>query len=142
VYNSANELVPCTSKMKIFTAKGGNLYESGRPTVTEKSQASGTTMDGKINRIYKLLVEMKEEVISRDYIKQVIAEIVNDKMDRIREEMQQWKTVEMETLISQAVKRSAEYKKCGNKHTLSVSDGTNKITYNQAVKNQRICVNR
>jgi len=44
VYNSAKELVPCTNKVEIFTAKRGNLYENGKSIVTtnEKSQATGT----------------------------------------------------------------------------------------------------
>jgi len=129
VHNFANELVPCTSKVEIITAKWGTLYENGKTTntVNEKSLASGTTMDGKINRIYKLLVEMKEEVISRDYIKQVIAEVVNDEMDKIREEIQQWKTTKLEPLIGQAVRREVQSIK-DVAATLIVSEETSKST--------------
>jgi len=137
VYNSAKELVPCTSKVEIFTAKGGNLYENGKPVVTasEKSQATGVIMDDKINRIYKLLVEIREEIISRDYIKQVIAEVVNEEMDKIRKEIQQWKTTKFEELIGQAIGREMQSIK-NVAATLSISDGTNKNTYSQVVKNQ------
>jgi len=137
VYNSAKELVPCTSKVEIFTAKGGNVYENGKLTiaVNEKNQASGTTMDDRINCIYKLLIEMRKEVISRDYIKQVIAEIVNDEMDKIRAEIQQWKTTTLKTLIGQAVRREVQTIR-NVAATLTISDGTNKSTYSQAVKKQ------
>jgi len=89
-------------------------------------------MNGKINRIYKLLVEIREKVISRDYIKQVIAEVVNDEINKIREEIQQWKTAKLEALIRQAVRREVQ----SIKNVAATLDGTNKNTYSQAVKNQ------
>jgi len=78
---------------------------------------------------------MREEVISRDYIKQVIAEVVNEEMDKIREEIQQWKTIKLEALMGRVVRGEMQSIK-NVAATLSVSDGTNKNTYSQVVKNQ------
>jgi len=137
LYNSAKELVPCTSKVEIFTAKGGNLYENGKSVVTanERSQVTGSIIDDKINRIYKLLIEMREEVISRGYIKQVIAKVVNEEMDKIRKEIQQWKTTK--ALMGRAVRGEMQSIK---NVAATLSDGTNKNTYSQVVKNQSVSV--
>lgn len=132
VYNSANELVPCGGKVEAITVKSRN--ENGRPSTTEERQTSGAAMDSKINDIYKLLADMRYE-ISRDYIKQVITEVISEELSKIRMELQQWKMTEMETLINQAVKR--EVKNAIKEATMLKETGeTIKNTYSQAVKNQ------
>lgn len=135
VYNSANELVPCTGKVEIFAVKGRNINESRRLSVTDEEQASGSSMDSKIDGIYKLLIEMREEVISRECIKQMITEVISEEMDKIRMEIQKWKIAEIETLINQAVTR--EVKNINSLSTiLTEQDETSRNTYSQAVKNK------
>lgn len=52
--------------------------------------------------IYKLIKETKEELISKEMIKEII-NITIEEMDRMRQEFQTWKREEMDRVISEAV---------------------------------------
>lgn len=107
------ELVPCKGKTEIFTVKSNTNVSDGagvsdrerKTSNSEGGRASGSTMDSKIEVIYKMIKEIKNEMVGKDLIKKVITEAIEEEMDRVRQEIQTWKEAELESLVSSAIKR-------------------------------------
>lgn len=62
-------------------------------------------MDSKIEAIYKMIKEIKNEMIGKDLIKKIIMEAIDEELDRVRQEIQTWKEAELESLVSDTIKR-------------------------------------
>lgn len=110
VYNRANELVPCEGRMEKYfiNQMGENSKERKRLEAEEgrypRERSSLTGMENKIDSLYKLVKEVKDEIIGKDMIRTVIMEAIKEEMDRVKAELQQWKVTDMESLISTVVK--------------------------------------
>jgi len=155
IYNSANELVPCKGKYEIYQQKSGSAAEvsgegdkkrgsvdagaSGSPAVsravggeqTEAARQKSDSIDGKIENVYKLLKETKNEMIGKEMIKKFIKETLEEEMRKIREQLQQWKTHELRELVSDIVRKDLK----GEMSNLSSeNDRSLKKTYSGAVK--------
>ena len=103
VYNAANELVPCKGKVETYVLKQGATAEgsgdkrraSGDPSILSGGDSSPApqrcistdevSMDAKIGNMYKLLKEIKDEMMGRDLIKGVIREILEEEMNNVVE---------------------------------------------------------
>jgi len=48
--------------------------------------------------MYKLIKEIKNEMIRKEVIKGIITEVINEKMDKLRQELQHWKTTMMQEM--------------------------------------------
>lgn len=58
--------------------------------------------------LYKLLKEIKNDIIEKDLIKNVITEAIDEEMDRIRQEIQTWKEAELEVIVSKIIKKEIQ----------------------------------
>lgn len=65
-------------------------------------------MDCKIDCIYKMVKQVKDKIIGKELIRRTIAEVIGKEMDKIRRDLQHWKTTEMESLISTAVRKEIQ----------------------------------
>jgi len=65
-------------------------------------------MEDKIEVIYKMIKEIKDEMIGKNLIKRTITEAVNEEMDRIRQEIQSWKEEELKSLVSSVVRKEVK----------------------------------
>jgi len=94
-------------------------------------RAKWSTVDVKIENIYKLIKEIKNEMIGKDMIKNIIKETIEEEIDKIRVQLQQWKTYELKTVVSEMVKKEL------NDVLPVLSSGTDRgmmKTYSGAVK--------
>lgn len=154
IYNAANELVPCKGKMEIFTIKGGSIEggngDKKRGSVDTSASGEGgpatlrlsgterddltmharDNMDNKIENIYKLLKETKDEMMGKEMIRNIIRETLEEEMNKIREQLQQWKTQELEALVREMVRKELSEVPILSKET----DRSLKKTYSGAVK--------
>jgi len=88
VYNTENKLIPCVGTTEIFVLKSG-LHVSGVTGGSRERKGSSTdTMDGKIEAIYKMIKEMKDERIGNYLIKKAIKEAVEEEIYTVRCELQ------------------------------------------------------
>lgn len=106
VYNEDNELIPCTGKTEVIIIRSTTDSGQSGSEFRERrlSNAENKTMDDKIETIYRLVKEMKKEMIAKELLKRVITEAIDEEMNRVREEIQHWKFYELEKAISGAVK--------------------------------------
>lgn len=117
VYNKANELIPCGGKIEKYMVKsdGKMSGESSRerklsaPENEQKlrernASTSVSIKDTKIDNIYKMVQEIKDEMIGKNVLRRAITEAIDEEMKRVREEIQHWKSYELEALISEALK--------------------------------------
>jgi len=150
IYNTANELVPCKGKTEIYVTKssvnenisvaGGSSRER-KVSSTEDNRTSGRTMEDKIEAIYKMIKEIKNEMIGKDMIKRAITEAVEEEMDRVRVEIQTWKEAELESMVSGIIKR--EVKKLADFLPMmgtNIQEIGKKKSYSEAVSNKQEAV--
>lgn len=119
VYNKANELIPCDGKIEKHMVKNdgktsGESSKDRKVSATDSGQkqrersasasASVNIKDTKIDNIYKMVQEIKDEMIGKNILRRAITEVIEEEMNRVREEIQHWKFYELETIISEAVK--------------------------------------
>lgn len=81
VYNKENELVPCKGKTEVFTMESSISDQGASESSRERKIAdaevgwvSGTTMDSKIDAIYRMISEIRNEIEGKKLIKQAITE--------------------------------------------------------------------
>lgn len=111
--NKGTELVPCKEKTEVFTLKSNTNVSDGagessgerKTSSSEGGLAAGHTMASKIETIYKMIKEIKSEMIGKDLIKKVITEAIDEEMDRVRQKIQDWKEVKLESLVSDTIER-------------------------------------
>jgi len=65
-------------------------------------------MKDKIETIYKMIKEIKDEMVEKDLIKRAITEAVNEEMNRTRQEIQSWKEDELKSLVSSVVRKEVK----------------------------------
>jgi len=140
-YNKEDELVLCKGKTEVFTLKSsasdsGSGGSSGERKIAdaEGGRASGSTMDSKIDAIYRMIREIKNEMVGKNLIKQAITEAVDEEMDRVRQEIQTWKEAELKTILSSIIKKEIKM--------LADANGRNKYSRNREKEEelQRCCV--
>ncbi|EFN81349.1 hypothetical protein EAI_04361 [Harpegnathos saltator] len=51
-----------------------------------------------------MIQEIQDEMIEKNVIRRVITEAIDEEMARVREELLHWRSYELETLISEALK--------------------------------------
>lgn len=155
VYNAANELVPYI--VEKYTAKSVNSIESGATgqessrkdrkmlESRERKELEGNQtvnkLDAKIDFVYKLIKEIKNEMVGKEIIRGIIIEIIDEEMDRIRRELQHWRMEELEQRLSAAVAKEIQNVISGIL-TLSRSrqrscESRNSQSYSGAVKNKQ-----
>lgn len=93
-----SELVPCKGKTEVFMLKSNTNVSDGagessterKLSSSEDGLASSSTMNNKIEATYKIIKEIKSEIIGKDIIKKVITEAIDEEMNRVRQEIA-WK---------------------------------------------------
>lgn len=112
IYNAYNELVPCKGKMEIFTVKDGSIEGGNGDRKRGGIDASAYGEDGsaamhlpgmeradlmmqkwdhmdiKIENVYKLIKETKDEMMGKVMIRNIIRESVEEEVSKIREQLQ------------------------------------------------------
>lgn len=142
------ELVPCKGKLDIFVIKSNTNEFDGagergreRKASNEGGRAACSTMDSKIEAIYKMMKEIKDEMIGKDLLKKVITEAIDEEMDRVRTEIQTWKEAELESLVRDTIK--VEMKKLAEaipKLGVSVQEERKKSYSEAAAKKQEAVI--
>lgn len=61
-------------------------------------------LEKKVDKIFGIIKEMKEETVGMNIIRKIIEEAVEEKLDRIRMDIQKWKERELEEIIAKTVK--------------------------------------
>ncbi|KMQ85478.1 rna-directed dna polymerase from mobile element jockey-like protein, partial [Lasius niger] len=95
-------------------------------------------LDSKIDNMYKLIKEIKDEIIGKEVIRKVIYE----ELHKVRQEMQLWKTTELKLIISEVVKKEIQEARNivpGSSTELGV---VNTGTYSGAVKNEQVGITK
>lgn len=64
VYNQTNELIPCKGKTEMLVVAGGSGSRD-RNISNSEAQISDSTMESKVEAIYKTIKEIKDEMIGR-----------------------------------------------------------------------------
>ena len=143
IYNKDNELEQCKGKTETFVLASGSSRE--RKTSDADAEGSRTTcssMDSKIDAIYKMIREIKNEMVGKDLIRQVITEVVDEEMEKVRHEIRMWKEAELKPMINRIVKE--EGKKLVNllptAGTSTQDTGKKKKSYSDAVSNKQEAV--
>lgn len=92
VYNMDNELMNCNGKYEILTIKDKKSDESSvtmkRTLSTDESQQGGTSMEKKIDW---LVYKMKDDMVSKKEIKNMIIDVVKFETEKLRKEMEEMK---------------------------------------------------
>lgn len=104
VYNQMNELIPCKGKVEVLVIAGGSGSRD-RNASSSEAQILESIMESKVEIIYKVIKEIKDEMIDKTFLKRAIQEAVEEEMDRIRVEIQTWREVELEQIISSTIKK-------------------------------------
>ena len=153
-YNSANELILCKGKFETVTQKCGSV-EGGSSEKRKESadmSASGdgspasmrvaelmkqvnvnkneSMLDAKVDNILILVNELKDDMIVKDVIRNIIRESIEVEMNKIRVQMQQWMKQELRVLVSKTGKDL-------HSEVLNLSietDRSTKMTYSGVVK--------
>lgn len=87
-------------------------------------------MNNKIDNIYKLIKETKDEMVGKEMTRNIIREILKEEMNNIREQLQLWNTHELKALVSEMVRKELNEVPILS----SESEGSLKKTYSGAVK--------
>lgn len=161
VHNASNELVPCKGKMETYIIK--KTYEGCVPVresdkereLLEDGRMLGSSMvgrvdnidehmdqnlltaesllDSKIDNMYKLMKEIKDEIIGKEVIRKVIYE----ELDKVRQEIQHRKTTELKLIVSEVVKKEIQEVRNIVPRSSTELGVVNTGTYSGAVKNER-----
>lgn len=139
VYNSQSELIPCKGKIEIIQVNVTKDSSKELQSSFEGSQVPGSSMDKKIDTLYLLVKEIKNEIIGKNLIKNAIKEAIDEEMVRIRHEIQTWKEIELELLISKVMRK--EVRKMEDiLPVMSQSDSGRKKTFKEAVTREQEAV--
>lgn len=90
MYNSKNDLVACSGKCEIFTIKDNNTGEEssarGKSSTMEGSQVQvqDPNMESKINWLMR---KVRDEMINKSEIKNIITSIVRDDLESFKKEL-------------------------------------------------------
>lgn len=105
VYNADNEIVQYEGKSERLLVKGNeNVAGETSSRDSKNSETESPGINSKIDYIYKTVIQMKDEIFGKQIIKKTITEVIEGELDRIRTELQHWKTTELELVINEAVK--------------------------------------
>lgn len=107
VYNAFNELIPCKGKSEVFTVSVAK-DNSKEVSNNESGQLYGNNMSGKIDDLYKMIKEIKDDMIGKNLIKNIITEVINEEINRVKQEIMAWKETELELLISKIVRKEVK----------------------------------
>lgn len=88
VYNAANELITCPGKWEIFTIKESSAAKERTMSQTEENQTGGDSMEMKMDWLVR---KIRNEMVNKNEIKNVIREIVKDETENLRREMEEMK---------------------------------------------------
>ncbi|KMQ84369.1 hypothetical protein RF55_17881 [Lasius niger] len=118
VYNSGNELIPCKGKTEIVAVKGTSTTEvcltsergrerklSGK---SKEVECQLDTLDGKIDASYKIIKEIKDDIIGKSLIKNTTWEAIKEEMHRVMDEIQIWKETKLKSLVEKAVRNEIQ----------------------------------
>lgn len=126
VYNTENELVPCNGKMERCIVKSGMSTESdgassdsnkmvkqtagegGRNTKERGGSLSDNVLEDKVNIIYKMMNEIRDETVIKNVIKKTVLEARREEMNKFKQEVINWKVNELEPFVSAIVKREMQ----------------------------------
>lgn len=122
---------------------GGNI-ESREKKMLESSQMQNGSINNrlekKVDRIFEIIKEMKEETVGKNIIRKIIEEAVEEKLDRIRMEIQKWKTRELEEIIAKTVAKEVQ-KITNSMQVTRMEPGINGgKSYSEAVKAEQEAV--
>lgn len=134
VYNTDNELVPCDGKMEKYLVKSGGE----EPKQGERSASTSSTtvlMEDKIDTVYRMVKEIKNEIVGKKVLKEVITEAIDEEMERVRQEIQHWRCEELGAMIGEAVRMEIN-KIMLNMPILSEGKAVKK-SYSEAVKEDK-----
>lgn len=96
----------------IVNQQGENSKERKRLEAEEgrypRERSSSTGMENKIDSLYNMVKEVKDEIIEKEVIRKVITETITEGMNRVKAELQHWRVAELESLISTVVKREMQ----------------------------------
>lgn len=131
VYNADNELINCNGKYEVFTIRDIKSGESSSAmkrtlSMTEESQQGGSGMEKKIDW---LVYKIKDDMVSKKEIKNMIIEIVKYETENLKKEMEEMKRmiVKFNTVMKD------ELQKMVNTSTNMVG-GEVKKSYNEVTK--------
>lgn len=137
VYNQTNELIPCKGKTEVLSVASGR----DRNLSSSEAQVSDSNMESKVEDIYKMIREIKDEMIGKTFLRRAIQEAVEEEMERVRVEIQTWREAELEQIINTAIKK--EMKKLSGLMPMMETNKQkteNKKSYSEAVVNKQEAV--
>lgn len=89
VYNSVNEPVTCSGKYEIFTIRCNNTGEESSVKQRKSSNIEeGPNMESKIDWLVR---KVRDEMIGKNEIKNIITSIVRDELEGFKKEMEEMK---------------------------------------------------
>ncbi|RLU17704.1 hypothetical protein DMN91_009941 [Ooceraea biroi] len=108
VYNTANELVACPGKHEIFTIKGaiseeGSAVKERKASNAEENQAGEHNMESKIDWLMR---KIKDEMVSKNEIKGIIADIIKDELEDFKKEMEEMRKMIRNAMADEEAPRS------------------------------------
>lgn len=144
VYNKVDELIPCNGKVEKYTVKNNNEeenrgerngsgIESGRMTEEQTNAATSEVPDEKkIDSMYRMVEEIKNQILGREVIRR-IREVIDEEVNKIRQEIKNWKGTELESLIGKVVRNEIQK---SIMTVISKKGTTVEKSYSGAVKNE------
>lgn len=126
------------------TGSTGSLSGAGGSSERKSAdtESGRISMDAKIDAIFKITRDIKNEMVGKDLIKQAITEAVDEEMDRVRQEIQTWKEAELKSIMTSIIKE--ELKKLTNFLPMMGASaqevGKKKKSYSDAVSNKQEAV--
>ncbi|KMQ95301.1 hypothetical protein RF55_4490 [Lasius niger] len=74
----------------------------------EGGHETGSDMVNKIDALYKMITEIKNDLVGKKLIKNIIKETIKEEIDRVRQEILSWKETELELYISRIVRKEVQ----------------------------------
>lgn len=115
VYSADNELINCNGKHEVFTIRDNKSGESSSAmkrtlSLTEESQQGGSSIERKIDW---LVYKIKDDMVSKKEIKNMIIDIVKYETENLGKEMEGMKNEiackrEIKTMIQEVVREEWE----------------------------------
>jgi len=93
-YNTKKELILCKGRVEVYVTKpsangGAAAAGNGRETKASNSESCRTTdssMNSRIEEIFTIVKEMRDEMVGKQLLKEDIAEAVEEEMDKVKQE--------------------------------------------------------
>lgn len=105
VYNQNNELILCKGKAEVLVVAGGSGNRDRRLSSCDEAPITDNIMESKIEAMYKMIIEIKDEMVGKAILKRVVQEAVREEVDRVREEIQTWRENELGQMIKSTIKK-------------------------------------